>query len=120
MRGRRQPIALVQGTNGISTGQLYAADSAYGGYGTVFSLFTGQAPFIETRPTSGAVGKDVRILGYKLTGATIVTFNGEPAAFIIQSETDITTTVPAGATTGKVEVITPEGKLSTNVNFRIP
>jgi uncharacterized repeat protein (TIGR03803 family) len=116
-----EPLALVQGTNGTFYGTtLRGGTSAYGGYGTIFSFSTGQAPFIETRPTSGAVGKAVTILGYKLTGATSVTFNGKPAAFTIKSATEITTTVPAGATTGKVEVITPEGTLSSNVEFRVP
>jgi uncharacterized protein (TIGR03437 family) len=66
------------------------------------------------------VDKTITILGYKLTGATSVTFNGTPASFVVHSGTEITTTVPAGATTGKVEVITPDGTLSSNVEFRVP
>lgn len=120
------PIGLTQGTNGIFYGSTFdggagAANCPFVlGCGTIFSLSTGQTPFIETRPASAAVGKAVTILGYKLTGAPSVTFNGTPAAFTIKSPTEITTTVPAGATTGKVEVITPGGTLSSNVAFRIP
>jgi uncharacterized protein (TIGR03437 family) len=43
-----------------------------------------------------------------LTGATSVTFNGTPATFTVVSATEITTTVPAGATTGEVQAITPQ------------
>jgi uncharacterized repeat protein (TIGR03803 family) len=112
------PTGMLQATNGL----LYGTANSGGanGSGTIFSLSTGQAPFIETRPASGEVGKTVTILGYKLTGATSVTFNGTPAAFTVESATQIATTVPTGATTGKVEVITPDGTLSSNVAFRIP
>ncbi len=87
------PNALVQGTNGTFYGTTVTGGNGGGnGFGTFFSLSTGQAPFVETRPTSGAAGKAVTILGGKLTGAT----------------------------TGKVDVITPDGTLSSNVAFRIP
>ena len=63
--------------------------------------------FIKTLPTSGAVGTAILILGTSLTGATTVTFNGTPAAFTVVSATEIATTVPSGATSGKVQVTTP-------------
>jgi uncharacterized protein (TIGR03437 family) len=65
------------------------------------------------------VGREVTILGYNLTGTTSVTFNGTAAAFRVVSGTEIKTTVPAGATTGSVEVTTPSETLSSNVVFRI-
>jgi hypothetical protein len=63
------------------------------------------------------VGAAVRILGESLTGATGVTFNGTAATFTVVSSTLISTTVPAGATTGEVQVTTPSGKLFSNVPF---
>jgi hypothetical protein len=54
-----------------------------------------------------------------LTGATSVTFNGIPAAFTVDASTAISTTVPAGATTGKVQVVTPTATLSSNVRFEV-
>jgi hypothetical protein len=80
----------------------------------------GLGPFVETRPTSGAVGTAVIILGNSLTAATSVTFNGKAAAFKVVSSTEITTTVSKGATTGKVSVKTPNRTLTSNVNFRVP
>jgi uncharacterized protein (TIGR03437 family) len=59
------------------------------------------------------------ILGTDLTGATSVTFNGTAAAFSVVSSSEITTTVPTGATTGTVQVTTSSGTLSSNVNFRV-
>ena len=65
------------------------------------------------------MGAVVKILGTDLTGATSVTCNGTAALFTVVSPALITTTVPAGATTGKVEVATPSGTLSTYVPYRV-
>ena len=108
---------LIQDTNGI----LYGTTSAGGTIrlGTVFSLSMGLHPFVETQPASGKVGAAVKILGTNLTGATSVTFNGTASAFTVVSSSEITTTVPTGATTGKVNVTTPSRTLSSNLNFRV-
>jgi uncharacterized repeat protein (TIGR03803 family) len=116
--------ALVQATNG----KFYGTTENGGGgnpffcdhgCGTVFSLSVGLGPFVETQTTSGKVGSAVKILGTGLTGATSVTFNGKPAIFKVVLSCFITTTVPAGATTGQVKVTTPHGTLSSNVPFRV-
>jgi uncharacterized protein (TIGR03437 family) len=65
----------------------------------------------------GKVGTRVTILGNNLTGSTNVTFNGTSAAFTVESDTYITATVPAGATTGTVSVVTPTGTLNSNPQF---
>jgi hypothetical protein len=95
------------------------ADGGANGYGTVFSLSVGLGPFVETEPTAAKVGATVKILGTNLTGATSVNFNGKLATFTVVSSSEITTTVPAGATTGKVQVVTPGGTLLSNVSFRV-
>ena len=87
--------------------------------GTVFSLALGLSRFVTTLPTSSKVRSPVIILGNNLTGATSVTFNGAPATFTVVSGTEIKTTVPTGATTGKVKVTTSSGTLTSNVNFRV-
>jgi uncharacterized protein (TIGR03437 family) len=79
----------------------------------------GLEPFVETLPTSGKVGEAVKILGTSLTGATSVTFDGTAAIFTVVSASEITTTVPTGATTGTVQVVTPGGTLSSNVPFTV-
>jgi uncharacterized repeat protein (TIGR03803 family) len=109
---------LVQPTNGDLYGTTLVGGANNGG--TVFSLSVGLGPFVETLPTSGPAGTAVEILGTNLTGATSVTFNGAAAAFTVVSPSLITTTVPTGATTGKVQVVIPNGTLSSNVPFRVP
>jgi uncharacterized repeat protein (TIGR03803 family) len=102
-----------------ATSMATTSTGGTGSYGTVFSLATGLGPFIETLPTSGKVGAAVKILGNNLTGATSVTFNGTAATFTVVSSTEITTTVPSSATTGKITVTTPSTTLTSNVNFRV-
>jgi uncharacterized repeat protein (TIGR03803 family) len=109
---------LVQGTDGSFYGTTY--EGGTDNIGTVFNLSVGLGPFVRTVPTSGKTGSAVKILGSDLTGATSVTFNGVAAAFTVVSATEITATVPASATTGKVKVVTPGGTLSSNVVFRVP
>ena len=108
----------MQATNGILYGTTYG-----GGtdplYGTVFSLSAGLGSFVETRPTSGLVGATVTILGTNLTGTTKVSFNGTAAKFTVVSRSEITATVPKGATSGKVQVTTPKKMLNSNAIFRV-
>jgi uncharacterized repeat protein (TIGR03803 family) len=108
--------ALVQATNGSFYG---TTEEGGAGYGTVFRLSVGLGPFVETQTTSGKVGAVVKILGTDLTSASSVSFNGTAAVFEVASSSLITATVPAGATTGTVEVVTPSGTLSSNVPFRV-
>jgi uncharacterized repeat protein (TIGR03803 family) len=115
--GNGPDAALVQATNGTFYGVTY--DGGASNYGTIFSLAVGLHPFVETLPTSGHIGAHVKILGTNLTGATSVTFNGMPATFTVASKTEITTTVPTGATTGTVEVTTSSGMLKSNKKFRV-
>ncbi|HXM60801.1 MAG TPA: choice-of-anchor tandem repeat GloVer-containing protein [Terriglobales bacterium] len=112
------PIGLLfQATNGTFYGTTNVGGSS--GDGTIFSLAVGLNPFAETAPIAGRVGTKVIILGNKLKGASSVTFNGAASAYKVVSGTEITTTVPTGATTGPVEVTTPSGTLTSNVNFLV-
>jgi hypothetical protein len=123
--GTQPEVGLVQGTDGTFYGTTVSGGAndtcaPYYGCGTVFSLSVGLAPFVETQPTSGRMGEAVMILGTSLTGATRVMFNGHAAVFTVVSSSLITTTVPAGATTGAVEVVRLSGTLLSNVPFRVP
>jgi uncharacterized repeat protein (TIGR03803 family) len=108
---------LVQDTDGkfYGTTVLGGANDA----GVVFSLSVGLGPFVKSLPTTASVGASVFILGTDLTGATSVTFNGTTATFTVVSASEITTTVPAGATSGTVQVVTPGGTLNSNIPFTV-
>lgn len=106
---------LLQATNGL----LYGGTTAGGtsNNGTLFSFSNSLSPLVETVPVMGPVGDHVIILGNNLTGSTSVTFNGVAAAFTVESDTYISATVPAGATTGTVSVVIPSGTLNSNPRF---
>ncbi len=116
--GANPIAALFQGTDGAFYGTAEVGGA--NGDGTIFSLSVGLGPFVETQTTSGPVGANVNVLGTDLTGATRVTFNGTAAAFKVVSRYLIRTTVPTGATTGKVKVVTPSRTLTSNAAFRVP
>jgi uncharacterized repeat protein (TIGR03803 family) len=109
---------LVQHTNGSFYGTTF-----YGGQngsaGAVYSLSLGLAPFVKVLPALGKAGTTAIILGDNLTGTTKVSFNGIPAEFTVVSDTEIQATVPAGVTTGMIEVTTPSGTLNSDVAFTV-
>jgi uncharacterized repeat protein (TIGR03803 family) len=115
---------LVQATSGVFYGTTGAGGTGVGcpnpdGCGTLFSMSVGLHPFVETVPVAGTIGQQLLILGDGLSSATSVTFNGAAAEFTLVSSSEITTTVPAGATTGTIEVVTPSRTLSSIVAFRV-
>jgi uncharacterized repeat protein (TIGR03803 family) len=117
------PFPLTQDTSGIFFGTTGGGGDlncqpSYG-CGTVFSLSVALGPFVKTLPTRGAVGTKVRILGTNLADTTSVSFNGSAATFTVVSSSEITTSVPTGATTGRVEVVTPGNRLKSNMVFQI-
>jgi uncharacterized repeat protein (TIGR03803 family) len=118
------PDGLVQGTDGklygtAGSGGFRGAPCTPHGCGTVYSLSMGLNPFVKLLLPSGKVGATTTIYGMNASGATAVTFNGTAATFTQASPTQITATVPAGATTGTIQVVTPAGTLSSNVVFHV-
>lgn len=108
---------LVQGTDGNFYGTTGSGGTS--GNGTIFKLSMGLAPFVRSVPGFGTAGASVAILGNRLKGATSVTFNGVAASFTVKSGAYIKATVPSGATTGTIEVVTPSGTLKSNVPFQV-
>jgi hypothetical protein len=102
---------LFQGTDGKIYGSTFYNRSS------VFVLDNSLGALVETVPAMGKVGTRVIILGNNLTSSTSVTFNGVAAEFTVESDTYIKATVPKGATTGEVSVVTPSGTLKSNPQF---
>jgi uncharacterized repeat protein (TIGR03803 family) len=116
------PDGLAQATNGNfygTTPQGGASTACGDGCGTIFSLATGLGPFVSFVRSSGKVGANVEILGQGFRGTTGVSFNGTAANFVVHSHTYLTATVPQGATTGVVNVTTPDGTRQSNLVFRV-
>jgi hypothetical protein len=70
-------------------------------------------------PASGAVGSRVVIVGAGFTGTTEVDFLGVPARFRVHSDSQITATVPAAATSGTIAVTAPGGPYTSSNPFGV-
>ncbi|MGH2807429.1 MAG: beta strand repeat-containing protein [Actinomycetota bacterium] len=102
---------------GATTGRIGVTNSA--GTGTSSTHFTVQTPptISSFTPTFGRAGTPVVLTGTNFAGATGVSFDGEATTFTVDSATQITTVVPAGATTGRIVVTGPSGAGTSAVDF---
>jgi hypothetical protein len=81
---------------------------------------SGSPPTITSfAPTVGDVGASVVITGTGFNGTSAVKFNGVSATFTEDSGTQITATVPAGATTGPITVTNATGTGTSATNFAV-
>jgi uncharacterized repeat protein (TIGR03803 family) len=116
--GENPYSGLIQSTDGNFYGTTSDGGGGLNG-GTAFKLAMGLKPFVEALPGYGKVRAQVNILGSDLAGATSVTFNGVSATFKVKSAKVIVATVPSGATTGNIKVVTSDGTLVSSVAFRV-
>jgi hypothetical protein len=80
----------------------------------------GAPPTISSfTPTSGSAGITVTINGSAFTGATGVRFNGVAANFTVNSDAQLTVTVPAAATSGPITVNSPAGTGTSPGSFTV-
>ncbi len=88
---------------------------------TNFTVTSPPAPPTLTgfTPGSGPVGTSVTLTGTNLDGVTGVTFNGTAATIQTFNPTQLTVTVPAGATTGAIAVTTPGGSATAPGSFSV-
>jgi hypothetical protein len=105
---------------GATTGAVAVTTPSGTGTSVVAFTVTEPAPVVlGVVPILGAVGTSVVVSGTGFTGATSVEFNGTDAIFTVDSPIQISTTVPAGATTGLVSVTTPSGSGSSAAPFTV-
>jgi immune inhibitor A len=104
---------------GASSGPITVTTRA--GTGTsVASFFVIPAPTVTVfLPTSGPVGTSVTVTGSALASASVVAFNGTPATFTVDSDAQITTSVPAGCASGPISVTTGGGTASSAEGFTV-
>jgi hypothetical protein len=115
-----QIIATVP--SGATTGRISVATPQ--GSATSTSNFTVSVPvpaptITGFNPSSGQVGNSVIVTGTNLTGATGFSLNGTAATFNVNSATQITAIVPAGAATGKFSVTTPGGTAMSSNSYTV-
>jgi hypothetical protein len=104
------PSGALTGTISVTT------PAGSGSSPTTFGVLPTVSSF---SPNSGKIGTTVTITGSAFTGATAVTFNGTRALFTVISYSQITATVPTGATSGPIAVTTPGGAGISSASFAV-
>lgn len=94
--------------NGATTGDVTVTTNGMTSEGTLFTVKIPIEPTITSlNPDNGEIGDEVIITGTEFStvpAENLVKFNGLIATVSASTETTITTTVPAGASTGNVTV----------------
>jgi uncharacterized repeat protein (TIGR03803 family) len=104
--------------SGAATGSVTVTTTS----GTLTSSKTFRVtPQLKTfTPASGPVGTPVTITGVSLTQTTKVTFGGVASTIVsVNSDTQVTATVPTGAKTGKIVITTGGGTATSATNFTV-
>jgi hypothetical protein len=100
---------------------IYAYD-AVGNLQSVSRRSSAQVSVINFTPASGVAGNQVTIYGTGFSataGQNTVTFNGVAATVTSSTATRIVTSVPSGATTGAIAVISPSGSATSSASFTV-
>ena len=101
-------------TSGLITVTTGAGGTAAAG--TPFKV----KPRITGFTPSARVGEPVTITGTTFDGATVLKFGAIPAIIGSNDGSVVQTTVPDGATTGKITIVTPGGTFTTVPNVLVP
>jgi RHS repeat-associated protein len=115
-------LSLTSGVNDLEGQDLLGGGFAYD-FTTGQGTGTQQPPSISTIPggAAGSVGSSCTIEGVYFgtsQGNSTVTFNGVPSAVTYWTDTNLSVTVPSGATSGPV-VVTVNGTASNSVEFTV-
>jgi regulation of enolase protein 1 (concanavalin A-like superfamily) len=105
-------LAVASGNTSSSYAANFDSVSVAAGGGTTFPIITGLSPNV------GGIGSSVAVGGSNFGSTGGVTFNGVAASVTSWSATTIAVSVPPGATSGKVVVVTA-GLASNGINFTV-
>ena len=107
--------------SGATTGPIAVTNAVGAGHSANnFTVSSTAAPVVSGfSPTSGLPNTPVTITGNHFSGTSNVTFNGQAANFTVNSDAQITASVPSGATTGPISITTPQGTGSSFANFTV-
>jgi len=112
-----QIIAIVP--SGATTGKIaIAVRGVVTTSATDFTVLPSAPTITSFDPTSGAAGTVVTITGTSFSSTisdNAVTINGTPATITAANSTQLTVTIPSGATTGKI-AITVNGQTGASAN----
>jgi uncharacterized Zn-binding protein involved in type VI secretion len=106
-------------------GNAFAYGSIGGGilmsnYQSFLSSYLPAPTITSFAPSNAPIGTSFTITGSSLLGTTAVKINGLSALFVVNSDTQITVTVPSGASTGLITLTTPSGTATSSTTLLVP
>ena len=111
-------ICMKQLSFGLIVSFVMAVLGCGGGGGSHTPVSAPPVPVITTLfPVAGEAGSLVTINGSHLTGTTGVQFNGTTSTFTFINDTQVTATVPVGATSGACTLSATGGKATSPSSF---
>jgi YD repeat-containing protein len=111
---------------GVSDSQGNTATYNYDAAGNLLSISvnpTSQVSVVGFDPVHGPVGTSVTVSGTGFSSTAnqnTVTFNGTAATVVSATSTQLVVTVPTGATTGTIRIVTSGGSATSSSSFTIP
>lgn len=98
---------------------MYNYDAA-GNFTSITRIDATTVSILQFTPGSGTIGSQVTIYGTGFSataGSNTVKFNGVTASVTSATKTQLIVTVPTGATTGVINVTTPNGTINSSNQF---
>lgn len=100
--------------------QLITVTSASTGGSDSASFNVNLAPQVfSISPATAQAGDVVTVTGARFTGASLVKLGTQPVTYTVVSATELTFTVPVGASSGAVTITTPTGTVTSNTALTI-
>jgi YD repeat-containing protein len=112
---------LVGVVDGTGASAVYNYD-AVGNLLSIERTTAGSVSIIQFSPTAGPIGTSVTIYGTGFSttpSQNALTFNGVSATVTAATLTQLTATVPSGATSGPIAVTTPAGSATSGTSFTV-
>lgn len=99
----------------VTTGPITAMAPA-GSY-TTSNYFYAPPAITGFSPAAGRAGTNVIVTGKNLLGTSVLQIGSLGVPFVVNSNTQITVTLPVGALTGQILLVAPGGGAQTSSNF---
>jgi YD repeat-containing protein len=110
---------------GVVDGAGESAVYVYDAVGNLLSIErhgAGNVAIVQFNPSSGSIGSSITIYGTGFSttpSSNTLTFNGVAATVTAATATQLTATVPTGATSGAIAVTTPSGSATSATSFTV-
>ncbi len=80
---------------------------------------TGTPVVSSVEPQAGPIGTNVIVVGANLANVTAIEFGGVSAQPTQTSDTQLTVTVPKGAASGEIALVSGDGRVSTGIQYTV-